>query len=110
MSLHIDPNLEAEIQQRAMAQGVSTEQLIDHLLHPFTRKPQKPTLTMLLMQSWLEEDATDSPEEIRQAEEDLGTYDGITLPFAIVSVVMDKNHLCSPLTRCTCVSSAAIAF
>jgi hypothetical protein len=74
MSLRINPNLEAEIQQRAKAQGVSTEQLLDHLLHPLKRKPQKPTLTMLLMQSWLEEDATDNPEAIRLAGEDLEEF------------------------------------
>jgi len=37
-------------------------------------EPRKQTATMALMQSWLEEDATDDPEEIRAAEEDLREF------------------------------------
>ncbi len=74
MSLQVNPRLESEIQNRAMSKGVSPEQLLEYLLHPFTQKPQKPTLTMLLMRSWLEEDATDDPEEIREAEESLQEF------------------------------------
>ena len=37
-------------------------------------KAQKETATMALMKSWLEEDATDDPEEIRAAEEDLREF------------------------------------
>ncbi len=33
-------------------------------------EPQKQTPTMALMKAWLEEDATDDPEEIRAAEEE----------------------------------------
>ncbi len=37
-------------------------------------EPKKLTPTMALMQSWLEEDATDDPEEIRAAEEELREF------------------------------------
>ena len=36
--------------------------------------PQTETPTMALMRSWLEEDATDDPEEIRAAEEELREF------------------------------------
>jgi len=74
MSIQVNPRLEDEIQQRALSKGVSAEQLLDHLLHPATLKPQKPTLTMLLMRSWMEEDATDDAEEIRKAKEELEEF------------------------------------
>ena len=74
MSLHVNPHLEAEIQQRAISEGVTTEQLIDRLLHPYMQKPSKPPLTMLLMNSWLEEDETDDPAEIYQAEEETRNF------------------------------------
>ena len=34
-------------------------------------EPERQTATMALMKAWLDEDATDDPEEIRVAEEDL---------------------------------------
>jgi hypothetical protein len=37
-------------------------------------EPKKQTATMELMKSWLEEDATDDPEEIRAAEEALREF------------------------------------
>ncbi len=37
-------------------------------------EPKKQTATMALMKSWLEEDATDDPEEIRAAEEELREF------------------------------------
>ena len=37
-------------------------------------EPRKQTATMALMKSWLEEDATDDPEEIRAAEEELREF------------------------------------
>lgn len=37
-------------------------------------EPKEPTPTMALMKSWLEEDDTDDPEEIRAAEEDLRDF------------------------------------
>jgi hypothetical protein len=40
----------------------------------FEPKPKKQTATMALMKAWLEEDATDNPEEIRAAEEDLREF------------------------------------
>src|SRR5579863_1920701 len=43
-------------------------------LRVFEAKPQHETATMALMKVWLEEDATDDPEEIRQAEEELREF------------------------------------
>ena len=43
-------------------------------LRVFAAKPQHETATMALMKAWLEEDATDDPEEIRQAEEELREF------------------------------------
>lgn len=43
-------------------------------LHVFETKPKHETATMALMKSWLEEDATDDPDEIRQAEEELREF------------------------------------
>jgi len=37
-------------------------------------EPAKQTATMALIKTWLEEDATDDPEEIRAAEEDLREF------------------------------------
>ena len=37
-------------------------------------EPKKMTQTMALMQSWLEEDATDDPEELLAAEEELRKF------------------------------------
>ena len=76
MSIQVNPRLEDEIQHRALSKGVSAEQLLDHLLHPPPPqlKPQKPTLTMLLMRSWMEEDATDDAEEICKAKEELEEF------------------------------------
>ena len=37
-------------------------------------EPKKQTATMALMQSWLEEDATEDPEEIHTAEEELREF------------------------------------
>jgi hypothetical protein len=37
-------------------------------------EPGRPTATMALMKAWLEEDATDDPEEIRAAEEELREF------------------------------------
>ena len=37
-------------------------------------EPPKMTASMALMKQWLEEDATDDPEEIRAAEEDLREF------------------------------------
>jgi uncharacterized protein YpuA (DUF1002 family) len=38
-------------------------------------EPKRQTATMDLIKSWLEEDATDDPEEIRAAEEDLREFE-----------------------------------
>lgn len=45
-------------------------------LKVFAEKPeaQQETATMALMRSWLEEDATDDPEELRAAEEELREF------------------------------------
>jgi hypothetical protein len=37
-------------------------------------KPKEETITMALLRSWLEEDATNDPEEIRNAEEELREF------------------------------------
>jgi hypothetical protein len=39
-----------------------------------TPREQEETATMALMKSWLEEDATNDPEEIRAAEEELREF------------------------------------
>lgn len=36
--------------------------------------PNRLTATMALMKSWLEEDATEDPEELRQAQEELDAF------------------------------------
>jgi len=43
-------------------------------LRVFDTRPPHETATMALMKSWLEEDATDDPDEIRQAEEELREF------------------------------------
>jgi hypothetical protein len=43
-------------------------------LRVFESKLQHETATMALMKSWLEEDSTDDPEEIRLAEEELRAF------------------------------------
>lgn len=43
-------------------------------LKVFEEKPREETPTMALLRSWLEEDATDDPEEIRDAEEELREF------------------------------------
>lgn len=37
-------------------------------------EPTRQTATMALMKAWLEEDATDDPDEIRAAEEELSEF------------------------------------
>jgi len=43
-------------------------------LRVFEAEPKQETPTMALMKAWLEEDATDDPEELRQAEEELREF------------------------------------
>ena len=87
MSLDLNPTLEAEIRQRAAAEGVTTSQLIDRLLHSSSVKQESAApkseihsvdpandASIALLQAWLEEDVTDDPEEVRKAEEELADF------------------------------------
>ena len=78
MTLLIDlaPELEERLQQEATRQGVDVvdyaRQLIEHGL-PLTASDRQ-RATIALLQSWVAEDATDDPDAISVAEEELRAF------------------------------------
>lgn len=83
MTLQVDftPQTEAWINAQAQQRGLLPADLVRRVIEesaaaaalpPRTQESDsKPDPTIALLQSWIAEDATDDPEEIRKAEEEL---------------------------------------
>src|SRR5260221_14566407 len=79
MTLTIDfsPQEEAWLQTQAMQQGLAPEEIIKKLVEDLLPEHEAPVIdaenaaAIALLNFWLEEEGTDDPEEIRQAEQEL---------------------------------------
>ncbi len=86
LSITLTPEQEARFQKRAEQLGLNVETYVQRLLdEPLRAEPpsrilqeRRPTEAQQraarLLRSWIAEDATDDPEEIRAAEEDLAAF------------------------------------
>ncbi|MBI3946548.1 MAG: hypothetical protein HY321_11560 [Armatimonadetes bacterium] len=70
LTVELTPEEEARLAAAARSQGIGVEECVRKLLakHLPPAKPGQATLDLLAR--WLDEDATDDPEEIRKAEEE----------------------------------------
>jgi hypothetical protein len=78
MTLHIDlpPKTEAWITAEATRRGIQPVDLVRAVLNeraaaPSTGLGDDQDATIALLQSWIDDDATDDPEELREAEVEL---------------------------------------
>jgi hypothetical protein len=76
MTLEIDLTSEEEASLRAAAQaaGIEPAECVRRLLAQHLTSGPSNQATLDLLRAWDEEDATDDPEEIRQAEEELQAF------------------------------------
>jgi hypothetical protein len=77
MTLAIDLTPEEELRLRAAAQqeGIAPAELARKLVtEHLPPVPDENAASIALLQSWLEEDATDDPDEVRQAEAELEAF------------------------------------
>lgn len=76
MTLTITLTWEEEVRLRAAAQkeGIDPAELVRQLVTAHLPPAQdENAVSIALLQSWLEEEATDDPDEVRQAQEELDT-------------------------------------
>jgi len=76
LTIDLSPAEEEQLASLAHERGIAPEQLVKSLVTevlPATRPERTPENdpTLALLRKWAEEDATDDPEELRQAEQDL---------------------------------------
>jgi len=77
MTLTINLTREEEVRLRAAAQkeGVDPAELVRKLVTAhLPSAPEENAASIALLQSWLEEDATDDPDEVRKAQEELAAF------------------------------------
>ena len=79
LQLDFSPQTEAWINDQSRQRGLRPADLVRRIIEETATIPAAPPkeagssqdATIALIQSWIAEDATDDPEEIRQAEEEL---------------------------------------
>ena len=72
-----------EVRPRAAAQkeGIDLADLVRKLVtEHLPPTPDENAASIALLQSWLEEDATDDPDEVRQAQAELRRSNGRSMP------------------------------
>jgi len=82
LTIHLTPTEEARLAAAARQKGVAPAELARELVtEHLPLETEKKSVesrhddpTVALLQSWLEEDATDDPEEIRKDQEDLDEF------------------------------------
>ncbi len=74
MGLMIDlsPDVETRLQQEATRRGIDKAEYARQLIESSLPAPRN--ALSALLRSWREEDATDDPEEIKAAEEELAEF------------------------------------
>ena len=81
LQIELSPQTEAWIQSEADRQGILPVDLVKTVLNKRAATPagkapiaDEHDATIALLQSWIDEDATDDPETIQQAEADLREF------------------------------------
>ncbi len=82
LTIDLSPTDQARLDAAAREKGVApaelARELVTHHLPPTMQKLSvrsgNDAPTVALLQSWLEEDATDDPEEVRKAQEELDEF------------------------------------
>lgn len=70
LTIELPPNEEARLEAAARRQGIAVEECVRRLLAEHLPPAEANEPTLALLAQWMEEDATDDPEEIRKAEEE----------------------------------------
>ncbi len=78
LTIELTPEQEAQLANAARRKGVEPAELVRELvvehLPSISHAQEEQDPTIALLQSWLDEDATDDPEEIRRAQEELDAF------------------------------------
>jgi len=83
MTLHIDfgPKVETKLLAIARQNGIASSEVVKKIvtgdlprLVPENEVSGRNAAAIMLLRSWRNEDATDNPDEIRQAEEELAEF------------------------------------
>ncbi len=81
LTISVSPQMEAWLNEQAARQGLPPNEIIrrivDERQHKATAFPDnvaEEDTTIALLQSWIEQDATDDPAKIRKAEEELREF------------------------------------
>jgi hypothetical protein len=76
LMIELDPEVEERLQQEATRHGMPVADYARHLIEEGLPVPldKKQKATLALLQSWVDQDATDDLEEIREAEAELEAF------------------------------------
>jgi predicted transcriptional regulator len=76
LTIELAPEVEERLQQEATRHGVPATDYARRLIEEGLQTPltEKQKATLALLQSWVDQDATDDPEEIRAAEAELEAF------------------------------------
>jgi hypothetical protein len=76
LTIELTPEVEEQLQEEATRQGVPAAEYARRLIEQGLPTPsdQKQKAALALLQSWIDQDATDDPEEIRAAEAELEAF------------------------------------
>lgn len=75
LTIELTPEEEASLRAAAQEAGVTPDECARRLLIEQLPPPVPGQATRALIRRWLEEDATDDPEEIRKAEEEQKAFE-----------------------------------
>ena len=72
--VQLTPEEQARLDATARKQGIGIEECVRRLVTQHLPPAEPGQATLELLARWLEEDATDDPEEIRKAEDELEEF------------------------------------
>ena len=75
LTIHLTPAEEGRLRTAAQMEGIPPAELVQKLVTDhLPPMPEENAASIALLQSWLEEDATDDPDELQQAQTELEAF------------------------------------